>query len=868
MVLHHLQPGFTGGEVSPSLYARTDSTAYRQWVKTAKNCFVHPQGGVSNRAGTRYVAQTKKNAPCRLIPFVIAEDESYALEMGDKYIRFYSDSGLLLKQDGTAYEITTPFPAEDLEKVNFTQHDQTLYFTHPDYAPKRLTRTGTGVFAWEDVPVKYGPFKVGNNDESKKMRITSEAQEVTSEGISASLSFQPLIYPEYMVWGYFNGEWFYAGENFGFDVSAFVNVFNNTYGSSGFRAQNLGGVIKIESPAATGGDWNGKELRIEYRYDFVNPPNLSVVQTLSGGSNTGEVIEVGDNQYFLESDFDIFSPSHVGGRFSLTHQVPAQYLTDALAYDDVSDAIYSGSDWALRTGGEWTGSLQVEVSRDLGETWSAVKTLSRASGEDNLYVTGNLADGETLFYVRVRALEISGEAGIELRAEAFLQEGVVVVREFADTRKVLVDVERNFGGSAWTADWAEGSFSPLSGYPACVFFYQDRLGFAGTAAEPQTVWFSRTGAYTDFGHARDKLLDTDAVSVNLSGKKLNAIRAVAVANRLLIFTAGSEWTLHASGALTPYNIQVEQHSERGAGVCAPVMVGNRAVYVQARGTILRNFYYDYTSSSYTSEDLTLCAKHLFFNRTIREICYQQEPDNLLWCVLDNGTLLSLTYLPEQNICAWTHHETQGQFISVCALPRQGYDEVWLAVARNGKYYVERLAARMVNKAPQEQIFLDACVSKRSATAFSEVSGLNHLEGCDVVALGDGNPVRGLKVSGGKITLPRAMNCVHVGLSYDMLLVTLPVCYEYGDGTGADRKKRLVSVTLKMLDSRGGFAGTDSSKLDEIVQRRSEPFNTPIALKTQDYQMTLRSAHELNPSLIIRQTDPLPLTLLACILRTA
>lgn len=869
MVLHHLQPGFTGGEVSPSLYARTDSTAYRSWVKTAKNCFIHPQGGVSNRAGTNYVAQAKKtDKPCRLIPFVIAQDESYALEMGDNYIRFYTGGGLILNPDGTPYEITTPFTSADLDEVSFTQHDQTLFFAHPRYTPKRLIRTGTGTFTWEDVPVKYGPFKVGNSDGSKKMRVISQAQTVTSQGVSATLSFQPLIYPEYMVWAYFNGDWFYAGETFGFDVPAFVSVFNNTYGSRGLEAQNLGGVIKIKSPADTGGDWNGAELRIEYHYDFVNPPNLSVLQTLSGGSNTGEEIEEGENQYFLESDFDAFSPLHVGGRFSVTHAVPAQYWTEALAYDDVSEPIYSGSDWGLRTSGNWTGSLQVEMSRDLGNTWTAVKVLSRASGEDNLYVTGNFSDGETLFLVRVRALEISGEAGVELSAESFLQEGVVVVREFVSARKVLVDVERNFSGNAWTADWAEGSFSPASGYPRCVFFYQDRLGFAGTAAESQTVWFSRTGAYTDFGHARNTLLDTDALSANLSGKKLNAIRAVAVANRLLIFTAGSEWTLHVSGALTPYNIQIEQHSERGAGGCAPVMVGNKAVYVQARGTVLRNFYYDYTSSSYTGEDLTLCAKHLFFNRTIKEICYQQEPDNLLWCVLDNGTLLSLTYLPEQNICAWTHHETDGKFISVCTLPHQGYDEMWFVVARNGKYWIERLAPRLISKAPQEQIFLDACVSKRSNTAFSEVSGLDHLEGQEVVALGDGNPVRGLKVSGGKITLPRPMNCVHVGLGYEALLVTLPVAYEYGDGTSADRKKRIVSVMLKMLDSRGGWAGTDEDNLCEIVQRRSEPFNTPIALKTQDYQMTLRGRHELAPSLIIKQKDPLPLTILACVLRTA
>jgi len=110
--------------------------------------------------------------------------------------------------------------------------------------------------------------------------------------------------------------------------------------------------------------------------------------------------------------------------------------------------------------------------------------------------------------------------------------------------------------------------------------------------------------------------------------------------------------------------------------------------------------------------------------------------------------------------------------------------------------------------------------------------------------------------------------VHVGLPYDMLLVTLPIGYEMADGTSQDRKKRLVSVTLKMLNSRGGWVGTDENNLDEIVQRTNEPFNMPIALKTQDYNLILHGGHERLPVLIVKQKDPLPLTLLACILRTA
>lgn len=399
-----------------------------------------------------------------------------------------------------------------------------------------------------------------------------------------------------------------------------------------------------------------------------------------------------------------------------------------------------------------------------------------------------------------------------------------------------------------------------------MFFYQDRLGLAGTRAEAQTVWFSRTGDHCHFGHTRNALEDSDSFSVNLSGKKLNAIHSVAVAGKLLVFTAGSEWTLSCSGALTPYNVQIEQQSERGASRAVPIMVGNKALFVQARGGALRDFYYDYNSSSYTGSDLTLCAKHLFFNQEIREVCYQQEPDNLIWCVLSGGEIATLTYLAEENLCAWTHHDTQGFFRSVCVIPNRGYDEVWFAVERDGNYFIEKLLRRLSSKEPEDQIFLDASVSRKSDTAFSELTGLSHLEGKTVSVMADGNPITGMVVHNGKITLPRPMKCVHAGLSYEAELRTLPAALSDAGGGLQDRKRRLVSVTLKMSDSRGGRAGTDENNLDELIQRSSEPFNMPIALQTGDYALTLSGTHGLMPSLIFRQTDPLPITLLAVISR--
>lgn len=869
MPIHHLQPSFSGGEISPSLHGRVDSAAYGSWLKTARNFYVHPQGGASNRQGTLFMGEAKYgDKPCRIIPFVLGEDESYVLELGERYLRVYSAGGQICTPEGTPYELPTPYQSYDVRYLNYTQYDQTLFFTHPQYPPKQLKRVESGAFEFTDVPIKYGPFMLSNTDASKKMRAVQYRDTQVSEGVKATLSFQPISYPNWVVFSYFDGELFFIGPNFGLDVAALVAEFNKDFGARGFKAYNLGGLVKIESPQDTGGDCNGKEFVIAYHDGLFRPPVLTVTQALSGGSNKGQTIEQGENKYLLESDFDCFKPTHVTGRFAITHKVPSQFVSGTLGYEDSSASIKSGGDWKLRTTGEWTGRVEVEMSADLGETWETVKVFSRETGDDNLNTFGQLEDNAQMYYIRLTAKQISGEVGFELQAEPFRQEGILVVSDFISARQVVAQLERGFGSDEWTSEWAEGSFSPAAGYPACVFFYQDRLGLAGTQAEAQTVWFSKTGEYANFGHARSSVEDSDSISVNLSGKKLNSIHSVAVSNKLLVFTAGSEWTISCSGALTPTNIQIQQQSERGASRTAPVMVGNKALYVQARGGVLRDFFYDYNTASYTGNDLTLYAKHLFFNREIREVCYQQEPDNLIWCVLDDGTLAVLTYLAEQNICAWTHHDTQGRYVSICTIPNRGYDEIWFAVERDGKYFIERQVQRLSSKEPQDQLFLDAAVSLKSETAFSELTGLEHLEGREVGVLADGSPLDGLVVKDGKIVLPRPMNCVHAGLTYEAELETLPAAFERTDGTAQDRKRRLVSVTVKMLDSRGGKVGTDAQRMDEIIQRSTENFNTPIALKTEDYVLALSGTHSLVPSIIFKQTEPLPVTLLAFISRIA
>ncbi len=858
MEAYQLQSSFTGGEVSPSLRARGDAGSYHTWLKLAQNMIVHPQGGISNRPGTRYVATSKTTqGPCRVLAFPVTEEEAYILELGEEYLRIFTPTGPVLDTQGNPLEFATPYQAQSLARIQTAQYNQQLYLAHEDYPMLCLTRTAVGAFTLSEVPLRYGPFQPANTDDTQQMRCYPQTLTVESEGVPARLSFAPVNYPNLMVWAYFNGTCFYVGENYGLNLDGIAGNFNRGYNAQGLSAYNQGGIFSITSSAADGGNWNESTFSLEYRSRFTGPADFTVTQTLTGGENAGTQTVAQEGRFVLESNTERFSPLHVGGKFTLVHTVQAQYQSGTLGINSVSNTIFSGSEWSLRTGGTWTGTLTVEVSRDGGTTWKDYKLLSRASSEDNFYLTDHLHEDENLCCIRVRSGSISGEASYELSATSFVQRGVVQVLSYISPTQVVVSQERACGSEEWTYHWAEGSFSPLAGYPSCVFIYQDRLGVAATKAEPQTVWFSKTSNFTDFGGARDTSLATDALTVRLGGTHLSAIRAVCVSNKLLIFTTGGVWTLTCTGPLSLDTLELTEQSSRGSSESAPVKVGNRCVFVQAGGNAVRDWVYDYASASYITDDLTLRAKHLLENRRIMQLAYAQA-DALLWCLTDQGQLLSLTYVPEQGIYAWTHHQTAGTILSMCVLAYQGKDQLWMLVVRNGKILLECLVERNALPGSLQGLFLDASVSVLRTQADTLVDGLSHLEGQNVWAVADGNVVRNLQVTNGQIVLPYAAKEVQAGLVYQAVLCTVPVASVHT----FYRKQRYASVRLHVLNSRGGFVGADEENLTELVQRTHENYNQPVALQTGAFAVRLLARHEEVPSVWIIQKDPLPLTLLA------
>lgn len=246
------------------------------------------------------------------------------------------------------------------------------------------------------------------------------------------------------------------------------------------------------------------------------------------------------------------------------------------------------------------------------------------------------------------------------------------------------------------------------------------------------------------------------------------------------------------------------------------------------------------------------------------MAYAKAPLPVVWFVSTSGRLLGLTYVPEQQIGAWHWHDTDGVFES-CTVVAEGQEDVLYCVVRrtiNGqsKRYVERLHTRQFT-AQADAFFVDCGLTYSGAPA-TTISGLGHLEGKTVSILADGAVHPQRVVTGGAVTLDQAAATVQIGLPISADLQTLPVAAQIDGSFGQGRYKNVNKAWLRVYRSSGIFVGPDASRLTEAKQRTTEPYGSPPALKSEEIQVMLTPAWADSGQVFVRQSDPLPLTVVS------
>jgi hypothetical protein len=253
--------------------------------------------------------------------------------------------------------------------------------------------------------------------------------------------------------------------------------------------------------------------------------------------------------------------------------------------------------------------------------------------------------------------------------------------------------------------------------PVVCSYLQQRRVFANFSADTERVAMSSTGKYHHFVTLRP-VVDSDSVVFSMAGRKVSQVKHIADVGKMVLFTSTGEWVAEggAAGFVTPSEINLKQQSGYGCNYLAPIVIDGSAIFVQARGSIVRDLTFDFNTDGYRGNDLTQFAKHLFENNTIVDWSYQQVPHSIVWAVRDDGVLLSLTYVKEQQIVAWAHHDFENGLVeNVCCVPEGTEDAVYIVVKRtidgSDVRYIERFYTRFVDEdAIEDSVFMDSALS--------------------------------------------------------------------------------------------------------------------------------------------------------------
>ena len=454
----------------------------------------------------------------------------------------------------------------------------------------------------------------------------------------------------------------------------------------------------------------------------------------------------------------------------------------------------------------------------------------------------------------------------------------------AVTSTTLVDfdiVGPDLSSAAARDTWRLGAWSDTTGWPQVPMFHYQRLWFAATDTDPQTLYASKDDDIDNFAptDTDGTVLDTSGFVRTIADALVNAIKWMeSDAQGLLIGTNTAEFSGRSSGRFSPIKPDdftvVRQTTHGSADNVKPYKIGNAVLFAQRSGRELREILFTFADDQFVANEMSLLADDLVIP-DIAQLAYMRQPQSILWVILEDGSLRSMTYERPEDVVAWAPHQLGGSFQggppvveSIAVIVDEPYDLLYLAVKRtiNGatKRSIEFLEDPFEDDANQDDAyFVDYGKTTQFGTPTAVVNGLAHLEGESASILGDGAVYPKQVVIGGQITLDPPVTKVHVGLGYDSILTTMRIIPERSPFEPRGKMASVYNIGLSVFRTLGGFAGGEETQLDEIDYRStSDLMDTPPPLFSGVIDVSKVLSHTKDPVVTVKQSDPLPMRLLS------
>lgn len=403
-----------------------------------------------------------------------------------------------------------------------------------------------------------------------------------------------------------------------------------------------------------------------------------------------------------------------------------------------------------------------------------------------------------------------------------------------------------------------------SNYPRTVAYHSQRRIFGGTDFAPQSFWASVTGLPNLFTSSNIPK-DTDAFTFELSATEANDIRNVVTLGSLFMLTGGAVFRVYpiTDQRFAASSIDAEQVSAHGCSDVQPAVSPDSILYAHARGEhviALRP-----SSGGIQSTDVSVIAPHLIDGKRWVQLQWQQAPYPVLWGVRDDGALIGMTFMPDQQVVAWHQHRIAGGDVeSVAVVPEGVEDAVYVIVRRQTKSGVKRYVEVLREYSTTAPHFLDSALRYRGDPT-DEVSGLDHLAGEEVAALLDGVPYAGLTVDdAGVLALPHPAEDALVGLPYTARGQLLPLTRE-AQAAGLGLATNVVEVALQLdRTGEGVEVGPSFTDMYELGPQLTDSWLGPQALRSGIFSVGIDPSWA-DGTVCFRQTKPLPMFISAVIL---
>lgn len=917
MNIYLIQPSFAAGEISPYVANRVDLDKYKSALLTAQNLVIRPFGGCYRRQGSEFIGKVKYNdRPTALVAFNAGIDDAYLLEVGYQYIRIWEDGEYTRTELSTPYDnvdnlqftqsadtmfiCSGDYPIQCLQRTAIGWTFKEYEITEPYYdsatqavnketsfvAPGEYTFTPqiTGKYTVEIIGAGGGGAGTGVQHYSYTYGGDGNTATGTIElqGGSGGSGEKKIIIDTLT-----------AGQTYSVTVGAGGKGGKSQYSRRG-DAQPTdgtnGGKSSFDGSEAKGGGAgitskpNGQNQSTKGKDGTSyqggakggtagickdvqkNPSQITdakdgqngYVRITFSGNNELKPSATSGNDVIITATKDTFTPGMVNSHIKLTQQAENQserIEIQASSITEETKSIRVGKAWKITTHGTWKGKVTVYHSDD-NKTWQEYRSY-KSNNDQNFTESGTVTTPTWMKAVAVTDADNgSGKLTVDFSRNPYSNDGTAKITEVVSPTEVKTSVITDFANTDKTQVYALSSWNDDNGYPKMACFFQDRLVLAATKKEPYSIWMSRTGDYPNFGIEKvdGGVTDDSAIKADLITRNGFEILHLVPAKDLVILTTGNEWIIEGSSVITPAKINPRPQTMRGSNTCPPQHIGNRIVHVQRSGKTVRDLGYQYDADNYNGDDLTLLATHLTEGHKLVSSAYIQEPNSTLYYVRDDGALLSLAFIKEQNVFAWSHHTTDGKYKKVASIPNGTSDVLYVTVERNDKTYIERF-----NPDIEAAVYMDSYITGSGSSI--EVS---HLIGKTVQVLADGTRLQDRVVpENGLVAFGQSFSDITIGLAYETRIEQPGPDIGLKEGTMQARISKINTVVLRIEKSYGGHIGY-TFKDKDMNELRYEDYET---LETGDIVQQMPIADigsNTKNHICIKHDEPFPFELNAII----